>query len=159
MYFEDTDLSLRARLAGYTLFCDANAEIIHHYRLGMTANKFYYLERNRLLTFLKIFSRKTLLALAPALLFTELITGVFALRNWSFIRSRLKVYAFLWQQRQRIRATRIHVQTTRQRSDRELLKDSSDTLPVGQLASSGLVATMNRALTRIYQLLRPDGLT
>jgi GT2 family glycosyltransferase len=159
MYFEDTDLSLRARLAGYTLLCDTNAEIIHHYRLGMTAHKFYYLERNRWVTFLKIFSRKTLLTLAPALFFTELVTGVFALRNWSFVRSRFRVYAFLWQQRQHIRAARKPVQTTRQRSDRELLKDSSDTLPVGQLASSGLVATMNRLLTKVYQLLRPAGLT
>jgi len=158
MYFEDTDLSLRARLLGYPLFCDASAEIIHHYRLGMTAHKFYYLERNRVLTFLKVFSRSFLPALLPALLLTELITTLFALRNWSYLRTRFEVYAYLWRHRNVIRAQRAHIQATRLLSDRELLQSSSDTLPVGQLASSTLIAGLNKVLTGLYRLLRPSAL-
>lgn len=50
MYHEDTDVSLRARSRGHRILCAASAVVTHHYELQMSPTKFYYLERNRLLT-------------------------------------------------------------------------------------------------------------
>lgn len=99
MYFEDTDLSLRARLAGYTLLCEPNAVLTHYYRLGMSPTKFYYLERNRLLTFLRVFSKASLKRLLPGMLLTEGLMWVYALRGIGYLRARCRTYGWLWRHR------------------------------------------------------------
>lgn len=156
MYFEDTDLSLRARLLGYRLFCQADAEIVHHYTLNMNAEKFYYLERNRLLTLGKVLSKKTLLSLIPALLVTEAATWAYALRGWSYLRARLRGYADLWQQRHATRQARQQVQATRQINDRMLLEATQTTLPLTQVAGGTAGKAIGRVTEWIFRMLRPS---
>src|SRR5262249_40202839 len=52
LYVEDTDLSLRARLAGYEVWHASGAVLYHKYDVKMTPRKFFYLERNRWLMLL-----------------------------------------------------------------------------------------------------------
>lgn len=159
MYFEDTDLSLRAKLLGYSLLCEAGAVITHHYTLGINATKFYYLERNRLLTFLKVFSRATLLRLLPALLLTELLTWGYSLRGWAYVKSRFQTYGWLWANRNAIRQQRRRIQAERRVADSVLLADALVSLPFGQV-TRGWVARALDATTRwLYVTLKPKRLS
>lgn len=155
MYFEDTDLSLRARLLGYELLCDSQATVVHYYKLGMTASKFYYLERNRLFTLLKVFSGRTLRKTAAALLLTEILTWGYSLRGWSYFGTRFKSYYWIWKNRRRLNASRQVVQKTRLVSDKTLLNDSATNLPFSQLTSGPLSKLMDTMATFIYSKLRP----
>lgn len=155
MYFEDADLSLRARLWGYQLLCDQDAVITHYYRLGMNPAKFYYLERNRLITLRKVLSQCTWRTMLPALLLTELLTWAFALRGLPYLRSRLRTYQWLWQHRHTIAQQQVAIQQTRQLTDSQLLAGATVNLPFGQLMPGRAGQFANALLAPLYRLLRP----
>lgn len=156
MYLEDTDLSLRARLRGYPLFCANDALITHHYRLGMNPRKFYYLERNRLLTLCKVYQERTLRQMAPALLLTEFATWGFALlKGPAYLAARWRGYTWLYRNRGRIRQKRAEVQKTRVISDATLLEDALTHLPFEQLTNPHLAGLLDRLTRPLYALLRP----
>lgn len=155
MYFEDTDLSLRARLAGYSLWCEARAAIIHHYQLSMNPTKFYYLERNRLLTLLKVYSRKTVVRLLPAMVLTEAMTWAYSLRSPSFLRARFRTYAWLWPNRRKILAKRRIIQGDRQISDAIILQNCLVSLPFTQLAGPAIGKLLNTLTRPLFRLVKP----
>lgn len=95
MYLEDTDLSWRARLAGYRCVLAAQSVIAHDYVFKLTAAKTRRIERNRYLMLSKNLGVRSLLALIPGFLATELLTwGWAAMNGWRQIGS--KVWATLW---------------------------------------------------------------
>lgn len=157
MYHEDVDLSLRAKLRGYPLLCAHEAIITHHYTLGMSSTKFYFLERNRLLTLFRILERRTLIKLIPALLLTELATWCFALlRGPAYMWARGRGYRWLWRNKKQWCSARQEIQSTRRVSDAKLLEDSLASLPFTQLTPHRQLSTMLTAVvTPMYQLLRP----
>jgi hypothetical protein len=122
LYMEDTDLSWRARLAGWRILYVPSSIVYHDYRLTFSPNKTYYLERNRYMMLLKTLHWRTLLALVPALLLAEMISWAFVLtrerRNW---RNKLRAYGWVIQHWDHIRQEREVVQQLRQVSDRALL--------------------------------------
>ncbi len=149
MYFEDVDLSLRARLLGYQLLCAGDAPITHHYRLGLSATKVYLLERNRLLTLFRLYSTPTLRRLAPSLILTEGLMWLFALvKGPAYISSKVRGYRWLWQQRRVWQAERRKLQTGRMVSDERLLEAACTELPVEQLIPNAALARTLRGLTR-----------
>lgn len=123
LYMEDTDLSWRARLAGWDCLYVPESIVLHDYRLRITPLKVFYQERNRYLMLLKSFKWGTLIFLLPTLLLAEVIT-------WGFViwgdRARLgnKIRAYGWIARhwssvwQKRRAT----QRLRRIDDRELVQ-------------------------------------
>ncbi len=156
MYFDDTDLSLRARIAGFELLGVSGARVTHHWAFGMNPEKFEALERNRLATFYKVCARGTLARLGPALLLTELATWAFALmRGPAFLRARWRGYASLWRSRDLWRDARQEVQASRRVSDDVLFEDSRTSLPLGQLVEEGLASRLERLTGAVYGVLRP----
>lgn len=155
MYFEDTDLSLRARLSGYILLCEARAEIRHFYTLGLSPTKFFYLERNRLRTLYGVLTRATFRQLLPGLFITELLMWGFALRGPRYLRARVRTYAWLWRNRSAIGEAHRQIQQTRRVSDATLLRDSLVALPFDQLVSGQLGRWLNGFFKPIYALLKP----
>ena len=146
MYFEDTDLSLRARLAGHRCLYVPQSVVRHHYRLHFGPQKTYYEERNRYVTLLKLYRPSTLLLLLPALLLAELITwGFVLLRDRPHWRNKLRAYRALWRQRRAILAVRRRVQATRRCTDRALLQNSTHRLAFEQ-TGAGLVARLAHLL-------------
>lgn len=159
MYYEDTDLSLRARLKGYELICDAEAVLTHHCALGISSpEKFYFLERNRLQTLVKTFELKTLVRLMPALFLTELATWTFALlKGPRYLAARCRSYFWLCQHAQRLRCKRRVVQRSRRLTDEVLLEQSLTQLPFRQLVPSATLAGLLDRLTRpLYALIQPN---
>lgn len=154
MYMEDVDLSLRARLQGMSILCAGDALITHHYELAMSRQKFYYLERNRLLTLLKLYQSKTLWKMSPALILTELATWAFALlKGPSYLSSRWKSYSWLLQNKKHWQEARQALNQQRRISDKDLLKTGLTQLPLEQLVSNrSLGNILNTLVQPLYSL-------
>lgn len=83
MYHEDVDLSVRLRMAGGTVGIEPTAVVAHDYDFSASADKWRWLERNRLAFVLRTYPAPLLALLAPALLATELaLLAVSASGGW-----------------------------------------------------------------------------
>lgn len=140
MYFEDTDLCWRARIAGRrVLFCP-RARVTHGYEFDKGPRKLGHLEEGRLAAVLGNYEPRTLLVLAPLLLAVELVTAAAAARDGWF-REKLGAWCLLWRRRQGIRSVRAAVKRSRQVPDRELLPEFSPSLDTPLMESPALRAT------------------
>ena len=123
MYHEDTDLSWRARLAGFDIGYAEASVVYHHYEFSRSIKKFYWMERNRHLTNLVNYRFATWLLLLPALFFIELVMWAYALKSgwWrEKIRSTLfflNPVAWMW-----IAKRKEIVNGFRIRKDREVME-------------------------------------
>lgn len=157
MYMEDVELSLRAKLLGYRLLCEPEAVITHAYVQSMNADKYFYLERNRLLTLWKIYEGPTLRSLAPSLILTELLMMVYALSQGpQYVLKRYTIYTWFWQHWSDVQGQRRILQLQRKVSDEAILKDCLTSLPFDQLMKSQrFAALLNRLFEPLYKLGRP----
>lgn len=157
MYLEDIELSLRAKLLGYQVLCNNDAVITHDYVQNLNANKFFYLERNRLLTLFIIARRRTLLHMSGALVLTELATWAYALlKGGAYINARWRVLRWFFQEKHTWQALRTNMQQRRRTGDEVWLEDALEALPFDQLMESDRMAAWLNRLTRpLYVLLRP----
>lgn len=95
LYQEDADLSWRIRFAGGKILYVPESIIYHKFRLSISPQKEFYLERNRYLILLKNFNLYTLMLLSPAFVVTEVITVSHATLNGpKYIKS--KILAYFW---------------------------------------------------------------
>ncbi len=153
-YLEDTDLSLRARLAGYRCVYIPGAVVYHSYTGTFSANKFYYLERNRVLMLLKSLRISTLLYLLPALGIAECITWGYALKNGpAHIYSKLRTYGWLIVNAGQIVHKHQQVQIHRRTTDRELLALTAWRLDVAQMAGPAVGILAGTLLNPLFHLL------
>lgn len=142
LYMEDTDLSWRARLAGYTCLYVPDAVVYHRYSLRFGPDKTYYQERNRYLMLLKGLRWSTLLLLLPALLLAEVVTwGYILLGDRPHWRNKLRAYGYVLRHWPAIMAQRRSVQVGRRTADRELLRQTTHRLAYEQTGES-LAATL-----------------
>jgi GT2 family glycosyltransferase len=81
LYGEDLDLGLRVWLAGQRVGVVPAARVIHRYEFEKGAEKWFWLERNRLRTVLSVYPLPLLACLAPALLAAEVALVAMAARN------------------------------------------------------------------------------
>lgn len=88
LYHEDVDLSVRLRLGGGALGIEPAAAVDHDYEFGANADKWRWLERNRLATLVRTYPAALLALLAPALLATELALLVAAAQG-GWLRQKL----------------------------------------------------------------------
>jgi N-acetylglucosaminyl-diphospho-decaprenol L-rhamnosyltransferase len=83
MYHEDVDLSVRLRMAGGAVGIEPTAVVAHDYDFSASADKWRWLERNRLAFLVRTYPGPLLALLAPALLATELaLLPVAAAAGW-----------------------------------------------------------------------------
>jgi GT2 family glycosyltransferase len=146
LYLEDTDLSLRARLAGYRCLYVPDSIVYHDYRLRFGPRKTYYQERNRYLMLLKCYRWRTLLALLPALALAEVVTWGFVVL-WDRRRFLNKVAGYGWIIRHwsEVMQKRAETQALRRVNDAAVLVQSAWKVPYDQ-AGSGLAACLARAV-------------
>jgi hypothetical protein len=146
MYVEDTDVSWRARLAGFRCLYVPDAIVKHAYQPSYSPTKAFYLDRNRHLMLLKNLSGATYLRLLPGLLLSEIVTGGFlVLRGPRYWSVKLRVYHWLWTQRSAIRIAHRRTQTQRRRSDQEIIGQMTYRLEFNQFA--------NRTLSRMAEIM------
>lgn len=139
MYVEDTDLSWRARLAGYRVRYAADAVVEHDYRVSYSPRKAFYLDRNRHIMLLKNLGRRAYLRLLPALLAAEVITwGYMLMQGPRFWLVKPQVYAALLAERRSIRARRRAAQALRRAPDGVVMAGFAVHLEFQQLAGAAI---------------------
>jgi len=94
LYHEDLDLSWRIREAGFTVELAPESVVLHRYEFKRSADKFYWMERNRYRFLLEHFKLRTLAVLFPAILLSELGLFMWGLATGA-ARARLKAYAYI----------------------------------------------------------------
>jgi GT2 family glycosyltransferase len=151
MYFEDVDLSLRARALGYDILCAADSPLTHNYRLAMTPQKFFYLHRNRLAVLCAALGYSATARLLPSICLGELMTIAYAfLRGPSYVRSIALSYLWLARNIQSQPRRRIS-----QRTSNLFLKKMSCALPFHQLMEPASCARLLNLLTApVFQILK-----
>ena len=112
LYHEDVDLALRLRLRGLRAGVEPAAVVAHDYEFGVNADKWRWLERNRLAFLVRVYPGGLLALLAPALLATELaLFPVAAAGGWGRQKLRADVEFLRWlprllRERRALQATR-----------------------------------------------------
>ncbi|HEX5592888.1 MAG TPA: glycosyltransferase [Solirubrobacterales bacterium] len=97
MYHEDVDLSMRLRMAGGTVGIEPSAVVAHDYDFSASADKWRWLERNRLAFLVRTYPGSLLALLAPALLATELaLLPVAAAGGWGSQKLRANREFLAW---------------------------------------------------------------
>ena len=98
IYHEDTDLSWRIRLAGYKIMFVPDSVVYHKYSASFeNKEKYYLLERNRLLTLLKNYSLKSLILISPGIVFSEIAVLYYSLVSGWILK---KLNSYMWNLRQ-----------------------------------------------------------
>jgi len=91
LYCEDTDLTWRAYLNDFRIMYVPWSVVRHDYKLKLSSQKIFYLERNRYLLLRKYLSVKNLVLLSPSLLLTELLIFGFCIKNGNgFVKNKVK---------------------------------------------------------------------
>jgi N-acetylglucosaminyl-diphospho-decaprenol L-rhamnosyltransferase len=97
MYHEDVDLSVRLRMAGGRVGIEPTAVVAHDYDFSASADKWRWLERNRLAFLVRTYPGPLLALLAPALLATELaLLPVAAAGGWGRQKLRANREFLTW---------------------------------------------------------------
>ncbi len=136
IYYEDTDLSIRALIAGYDLLYVPTAVVKHLYIFKFSPRKCLFQERNRYSSLLKNLRWPTLLILTPALMLSELIVwGYLCLRGPAHMWAKLKSYFAVLGSAGRILSERKKIQTLRRARDRDITARFGRTLTLAQTAS------------------------
>jgi hypothetical protein len=155
LYMEDTDLSLRLRLAGLRITYIPESVVRHDYTLDFTARKTFYQERNRYLMLLKAFRWGTLLALLPALLLAEVVTWGFVLwgdrANW---RNKLEACTWIVRHWRAVMAKRREAQRLRYVCDRELLRVMTHHLDFTQVGNGWVPRLARVVFDPLFFMLR-----
>lgn len=139
MYNEDQDLGWRAWLANYRCVLASNSVVYHKYEFGRSISKYYYMDRNRIITILKNYSLPTLILIFPAFLIMELGHVYFSLKNnWFFKKISVWFYFFNFSHINRIIKDRKKIQKNRKIKDYELIDKISGKIFYQEIESSAL---------------------
>ena len=148
LYHEDVDLSLRLRLAGGRLGVEPAARVDHDYEFEKGAAKWRYLERNRWATLIRTYPAALLIALAPALLATELALIAIAARG-GWLGQKVLAWADTWRGLPRSLAERRAIKRTRKVSAGEFAAAFEAELDSAYLGAAGRSRVLS-ALLRAY---------
>ncbi len=130
MYHEDSDLCWRFRLVGYRCVVVPKSKVYHHYEFSRSIQKFYFIERNRIMMVLKNYKVRTLILLLPMFLFWECgmlcysaCAKIFFKKSLGF-REKISAYGyfFSWKHLSALIQERRKVQVLRTVSDKEVTR-------------------------------------
>ena len=153
-YCEDTELSLRTWQLGMRVRYVPSAVVTHRYEFSRNPQKFYLLERNRLLLLLTVYERRTLAAVAVPLVGLELAMLAVAVRQ-GWWRQKVRGWGWLLRHRGDVRRRRELVQAARTVPDRDLLDLLTARFTPGAesgIAAPGIVSSLSVAW---WRLVRP----
>lgn len=115
MYNEDQDLGWRLWLAGYPCVLAPAAAVYHKYEFSRSIQKYYWMDRNRIIAILKNYHILTLVLIAPAFIVMELGLALFSFQSgwwkeklavWNYFLSA-KHWRYILCERRRIQSTRV----------------------------------------------------
>ncbi len=155
LYLEDTDLSLRAQLAGYTCAYVPSSVVYHDYTLRFGPEKTFLQERNRYQLLLKTWRVPTLLALLPAIVLAELVTwGFVLLGDRAHLGNKLRAYGWLVRHLGDVLERRRQAQTLRRVPDREIVARCSARLAFEQTGHATVARLAHAAFDPLFFAVR-----
>jgi GT2 family glycosyltransferase len=154
IYYEETDLCLRAMLAGYKVLYVPDSIVYHHYAFRFSAKKGFMQERNRYYSLLKTLQWRTLLALLPTLAIGELLAWGYALlKGPEHLWSKLRTYIWLFQNRAQILEARDRTQQLRRVKDQEIVSMFGHRLTFAQTANPRLIPILEMLFQPLVYIL------
>lgn len=155
LYMEDTDLSWRARLAGWHCLYSPESVVRHYYSFKLTPLKVFYQERNRYLMLLKALRWRTLVALLPAQVLAEIVAWTFVLlRDRGNLINKVRAYVWVLRNWNKIMAKRKAAQSVRRTTDRKLLSQTDFRIAFDQAGASSIASIAQYVLNPVFLLLR-----
>jgi len=147
MYLEDTDLSWRIRLAGYKVIFVPDSVVWHKYEFSKGKQKFFFLERNRLMMMITNLERRTkLLLIPPAILFELSMIAASIFGGWG--RLKMRSYIEVIGARSRLKEKKLRVAGLRKVSDRVIVSMFTDKIDFPGI-NNGAISIIN-VLFRLY---------
>jgi GT2 family glycosyltransferase len=116
LYGEDVDISLRTWQLGYRVVFEPRAVSVHHYHFSRNPEKFYYLERNRLISLSTLPEASTLMRIAPTVVGVEAAL-LFTAARAGWLPQKLRSYRWLVRNRRYLRTRRRDAQARRRVPD------------------------------------------
>lgn len=121
-YYDDTDLSLRANITGYTCIYAPEAVGYHEYIFKFSERKCFIQERNRYYSLLTTLRVPTIILLLPTLFLSEVISWGFAILNGlKHVWGKLQSHIWLMRNWKQVYQARRNVQRLRKIPDWVLL--------------------------------------
>lgn len=155
MYYEETDLSLRAMLAGYTCVFVPTSIVLHRYDFRFSAQKCFYQERNRYLSLIKTLRWPTLLTLLPAFALSEVMAwGYAALQGRAHLQAKLRSHIWLITNLRHVLIKRQATQRLRRVPDRTILRRFTNQLNFTRTVSPRLATALDRTITPFLTIMR-----
>lgn len=152
-YYEDTDLSLRVRLAGYRCVYTPSSVVAHDYIFKFTARKAFWQERNRSYTLLKTFRWRTLLVMSPWLVLGDLVALCYCvLQGPAHVLGKLRAYAWILSNWRSIMEGRRRTQALRAVPDARLLKALVPEISLAGAAEGWLRSVVETSLRPLLRL-------
>ncbi len=152
-YYEDCDFAIRLRQRGWHVMYVPDAVILHRYEFGRNDNKFFLVERNRVVMVLSLWSTRSLVLLAPTLLAFEGAVLLLAMRQ-GWWRAKVRSWWWILRHARWIRLRRAAAQATRTVSDRALVPVIEDTLDPGNFALPVALAPLQAPLRLWWRAVR-----
>ncbi len=95
MYHDDLDLSLRVKARNYKLVLAPKSIVYHKYEFKRSVRMIYYIERNRLITYLVMMPRIQLWLTLPIFFLFELGMFAYSLKN-KWHKEKIKIYTYFF---------------------------------------------------------------
>ncbi len=155
LYHEDLDLGWRLRLAGYVNLLAPRSLIYHKYEFSRSIAKYYYMERNRYVVFMKNLRLWTLAILALPLAATEIALFFVSFRS-GWWKEKLRVYAYFFRLDSWMKLVRERraIQATRVISDREIVRLFVSTISYQEVAGPFTAYIANPLMTAAWAVMR-----
>ena len=123
LYGEDVEWSMRARARGFELCCVPDARVVHHYRATLPPKKFFYLVRNRRLTFHLALEASTQRRMRRVWTLTNVALSLYAARcGPRYVVADVAAWLWVWRRRRWVAGLAARLATRRTVSDREVLQ-------------------------------------
>jgi hypothetical protein len=159
MYYEETDLSWRACLQGYTCMYVPDSVALHNHSSKPSLTSFTFSFRNRYIMLLKNWKLFTLVGMLPALIIAEVIEWIYAgiqmgLKGW---QAKLSAWGWIMAHTKEVWGARRSVQAARSCPDWVLLESCCPALNPRQFSGGRLgrflIKITNAILIADYWLL------
>lgn len=148
-YHEDAEISIRTWQYGLRVVNVPDALALHRYEFSRNPDKFYLVERNRLMFVLTLWGPRALVLLSPALLALEAAMTLLAARQ-GWVRQKARGWAWLWRHRSLVRDRRRLVRSQVVVPDRQWMAVLSDTLDTPLISLPRVVQAPLNAVMRVY---------
>jgi GT2 family glycosyltransferase len=146
LYHDDVDLAWRMRLAGWDVRFQPQARVCHDYAFDKSAEKWFWLERNRAWSVLCNYDARTLALLAPVLVAAEGAVLARALSE-GWWRQKLRAWGAVLRHGPAIARRRRTVQGERRVSDAEIVGRMAGTFAT-PLTRAGLAGRLGPVIER-----------